>query len=87
MGARLLLVARAWWANDCRKRLGVAVTRAYARFRASRMTYIGMPRAVLNELKERRDAATATSGELYRPYGEDVHSFWLHQTLVRSGAD
>ena len=87
MGARDEKEARGWWTNDCRKRLGVAVTRAYARFRASRMTYIGMPRAVLNELKERRDAATATSGELYRPYGEDVHSFWLHQTLVRSGAD
>ena len=29
----------------------------------------------------------ANGGELYRPYGEDVHNFWLHQTLVRSGAD
>ena len=53
----------------------------------ARMTYIGMPRAVLNELKERRGTPTATSGELYRPYGEDVHNFWHHQTLVRSGAD
>ena len=52
------------------------------------MTYIGMPRAVLDELKEqRRGTPTATGGELYRPYGEDVHNFWLHQTLVRSGAD
>ena len=88
MGARDEKEARGWWTNDCRKRLGVAVTRAYARFRASRITYVGMPRAVLDELKEqRRGTPTANGGELYRPYGEDVHSFWLHQTLVRSGAD
>ena len=53
------------------------------------MTYIGMPRAVLEQLKERRDTLSLTTpgGALYRPYGEDVHHFWLHQTLVRSGAD
>ena len=44
-------------------------------------------RAVLDELKERRGTPAANGGELYRPYGEDVHNFWLHQTLVRSGAD
>ena len=54
---------------------------------SSRMTYIGMPRAVLEQLKERRDTLTTPGGALYRPYGEDVHHFWLHQTLVRSGAD
>ena len=58
MGARDEKEARGWWTNDCRKRLGVAVTRAYARFRASRITYIGMPRAVLDELKERRGTPT-----------------------------
>ena len=41
----------------------------------------------LEQLKERRDTLTTPGGALYRPYGEDVHHFWLHQTLVRSGAD
>ena len=55
-GARNEAEARSWWAARCRRRVGVAVARAYARYRLRRLVFIGVPRAALDD-RRRRDAA------------------------------
>ena len=87
MGARNEKEARSWWVADCRKRIGVAVARAYARFRTSRMPYIGMARAALVEARERRLTQAANRRHGRDPYAADLHAFWVYQERVRPNAD
>ena len=65
----------------------MAVARAYARFRTSRMPYIGMARAALVEARERRLAQAANRRHGREPYTADLHAFWVYQERVRPNAD
>ena len=60
-GARNEAEARSWWVSICRRRIGVAVARAYARYRIRRMVFIGVPRAVLDD-RARRGVAGVAGG-------------------------
>ena len=48
-GARNEAEAKGVWVACCRRRVGVAVARAYARFRLRRAIFVGVPRAVLDD--------------------------------------
>ena len=65
----------------------MAVARAYARFRTSRMPYIGMARAALVEARERRLTQAANRRHGRDPYAADLHAFWVYQERVRPNAD
>ena len=78
-GARCEAEARSFWVGMCRRRIGVAVTRAMARHRIRRTVFIGVPRAVLDDRARRGLAAT---GEDRHPRDSDLHAFYAHQIVV-----
>ena len=87
-GSRTEAEARSWWVSHCRRRIGVAVSRAYARFRLRRIPFIGVPRAVLDERVRRglnRTAAGGADGGVHHDF--DAHIFYGHQVGVRTNAD
>ena len=86
MGARNEKEARSWWVASCRRRIGTAVARAYARYRLRRRFFIGVPRAVLDE-RARRGVAGAAGGGDGRDPDADFHAFRAHQVHVRANAD
>ena len=78
-----------WWVGRCRRRIGVAVARAFARHRIRRLAFIGVPRAVLDD-RARRGAAgffrggRADGGERL---DADLGEFYAHQVHARANAD
>ena len=76
------------WVAICRRRIGVAVARAYARYRLRRTVFVGVPRAVLDDGTPRGLAATAASAGGAAAHAEvDLHALWAHQVTVRTVAD
>ena len=63
----------------CRRRIGVAATRAMARHRIRRTVFIGVPRAVLDDRVRRCVAAV---GADRHPHDHDLHAFFAHQIVV-----
>ena len=89
MGARSEAEARSYWVGVCRRRVGVAVARAMARFRIRRSPFLGVPRAVLDE-RARRGALglpTGAPGGVVAAGDEDVRAFYMHQVHERTPAD
>ena len=83
-GARSEKEARSVWVACCRRRIGVAVARAYARYRIRRVVYVGVPRAVIDERAPRGLAARAVSSTMHEA---DTQALWQHQATVRPNAD
>ena len=83
-GARSEAEARSVWVACCRRRIGVAVARAYARYRVRRSVYVGVPRAVIDDRAPRGLAARATSSAMHEA---DTTALWQHQATVRPNAD
>ena len=77
--------ARGVWVACCRRRIGIAVARAYARYRVRRVPYVGVPRAVIDDRVQRGLAARAGPSAAARE--EDTHALWSHQATVRPNAD
>ena len=78
-----------YWVGVCRRRVGVAVARAMARFRIRRSPFLGVPRAVLDE-RARRGALglpTGAPGGVVAAGDEDVRAFYMHQVHERTPAD
>ena len=76
------------WTAICRRRVGVAVARAYARYRLRRVIFVGVPRAVLDDGTPRGLAATAASAGGAAAHADaDLHALWAHQVTVRVNAD
>ena len=71
------------WVACCRRRVGIAVARAYARYRIRRVPYVGVPRAVIDDRVQR----AARAGPSTAPREEDTHALWSHQATVRPNAD
>ena len=87
-GARTESEARGWWVGQCRRRIGVAVARAFARLRLRRLPFLGVPRAVLDERARRGLAGVPTAGaDAGSRYDEDVRLFFGHQVHARVNAD
>ena len=89
-GARTEADAKSVWVACCRRRIGVAVARADARFRLRRAVFVGVPRAVLDDGTPRglaaMAAARATNG--VAAHAEvDLHALYAHQVTVRVNAD
>ena len=78
-GARNEAEARSFWVGLCRRRIGVAATRAMARHRIRRTVFIGVPRAVLDDRVRRGVAAV---GADRHPHDHDLHAFFAHQIVV-----
>ena len=88
-GARDEPEARGYWVKACRRRVGVHVARAYARYRIRRQWFVGVPRAVLEEPMQRglaaRGAARSAAGPGFSD--DDMRDFWAYQAHVRADAD
>ena len=69
-----------------RAQLGVAVARAFARHRIRRISFIGVPRAVLEDRMARGEVGVARL-PAQRADTTDVAGFYGHQVLMRSAAD
>ena len=78
-GARSEGEARSFWVGMCRRRIGVAATRAMARHRIRRTVFVGVPRAVLDDRARRGVAAT---GADRHPSEDDLHALYAHQRAV-----
>ena len=86
-GARNEAEARSWWVSICRRRIGVAVARAYARYRIRRMVFIGVPRAVLDDRARRGVAGVAGGADGGHRADVDLRDFYRYQVHVRANAD
>ena len=86
-GARNEAEARSWWVSSCRRRIGVAVARAYARYRIRRMVFIGVPRAVLDDRARRGVAGVAGGADGGHRADVDLRDFYRYQVHVRANAD
>ena len=81
-GARTEKEARGWWVGSCRRRIGVAVARAFARHRINRIAFIGVSRAVVAD----RIARGIGVARLEVQYSDlDFAGFYAHQALAGSG--
>ena len=78
-GARTEAEARSYWVGMCRRRIGVAATRAMALHRIRRSVFVGVARAVLDDRARRGVAAV---GDDRAPRDGDLHAFYAHQILV-----
>ena len=87
-GSRSEAEARSFWASSCRRRVGCAVTRAFARYRLKRLPFVGVPRAVLDERARRaRTAAPPPGAEANLHRDADLRALYAHQALARVAAD
>ena len=88
MGARSEAEARSYWVGICRRRIGIAVARAMARFRIRRAPFLGVPRAVLDERTRRGVLGLpVAAGGVIAAGDDDIRSFYGHQVHVRVVAD
>ena len=71
----------------CRRRIGVACTRAFARFRLRRLVFVGVPRAVLDERARRGVQAAAAGPDGGHDADVDNRGFYGHQVDLRVNAD
>ena len=87
-GARNEAEAKGVWVACCRRRVGIAVARAYARFRLRRAIFVGVPRAVLDDGTPRGLAAMAAAANGMAAHAAvDLHALYAHQVTVRVNAD
>ena len=84
-GARSEAEARSYWVGICRRRIGVAAARAFARFRIRRLPFIGVPRAAI-DARVQRGGAAPDSGAAGRA-DADMRDFYRHQVTARANAD
>ena len=86
-GARSEAEARSYWVAYCRRRIGAAVARAYARYRLRRIPFIGVPRAVLDDRARRGVAAASMGADGGDEHDAAVREFFGHQVHARVNAN
>ena len=82
-GCRSEAEARSWWVASARRRVGCAVTRAFARYRLRRLPFVGVPRAVLDARVRRgqagfRAGAAADGGHAFDAELRGLYGFQVH---------
>ena len=82
-GCRNEAEARSWWVASARRRVGCAVTCAFARYRLRRLPFVGVPRAVLDARVRRgqagfRAGAAADGGHAFDAELRGLYGFQVH---------
>ena len=74
-----LVKMRSFFAADGRRCLGVAAVRAYARHRLDRVQYVGVPREVVQAMRQRAERRERGLGREPAMRSVDFFSWQTHQ--------